>query len=50
MTPTSVSAILQLDYPDRLPKGKHTASTSVRINWMRGAPLVRGWVLRLMLS
>ncbi len=48
MHPASVSAILQLDYPDRLPFGPSCAPASSLLVWNRkGQPLVRIWLLRL---
>lgn len=42
MHPASVSAILQLDYPDRLPAGPTDDRSSVLFVWNRkGQPLVQ---------
>lgn len=45
MTPTTVSAILQLDYPDRLPKGHRNAQPTAWMLWTCHGPPLSGSLL-----
>lgn len=47
MHPASFSAILQLDYPDRLPRGHRNAPAPHRMAWGSCGPLARLWLLRI---